>query len=275
MEAQPLRLVGQVVGVHADAVPAHEAGAEGKEVPLRARRLQDLARVDPHSVEDLRELVHEGDVHVALGVLDHLRGLRHADRGGAVDARRDDRRVEGLHPGCGLRSRARDDLADRGEPVRSVSGIDPFGRVSDEEVPVEDETRRAFELRNADLLGRARVDGRLVHDHRPAPEDGADRAARGNERGEVRLPRIVHRRRDAHDVGVAPAQRRRVVRERESGGGELLGRHLLGRVDSPGKLRDALRLAVEADDLARPREGHRQRKPDIAETDDADSGFLH
>ena len=32
--------------------------------------------------EDLRHLVHEGDVDVALGVLDHLRGLGGLDRGG-------------------------------------------------------------------------------------------------------------------------------------------------------------------------------------------------
>jgi hypothetical protein len=64
--------VRQVIRIDADAVPAHEAGVEGQEVPFRAGGLKHLHRVDPHPVEDQRELVHEPDVEIALRVLDDL-----------------------------------------------------------------------------------------------------------------------------------------------------------------------------------------------------------
>ena len=76
-------LVGEVVGVDADAVPADQAGAEGQEVPLAAGGLQDLQGVDAELAEDHRQFVHQGDVEVALGVLDHLGGLGDADAAGA------------------------------------------------------------------------------------------------------------------------------------------------------------------------------------------------
>jgi hypothetical protein len=42
--------------------------------------------VDAHGVEYLGQLVHEGDVDVALRVLDDFRGFGDFDRGGFVGA---------------------------------------------------------------------------------------------------------------------------------------------------------------------------------------------
>ena len=55
--ADLLRLVRQVVRVHADAVPADQARAERQEVPLGAGGLQHLLGVDAEAVEDQRQLV--------------------------------------------------------------------------------------------------------------------------------------------------------------------------------------------------------------------------
>ena len=92
--AEQLRLVRQVVRVDADAVAADQPRAEAEEVPLGAGRLEHLDRVEAHLLEDDGELVDEGDVDVALRVLDHLGGLGHLDRGGAEHAGGDHRAVQ-------------------------------------------------------------------------------------------------------------------------------------------------------------------------------------
>jgi hypothetical protein len=104
-------------------MPADQARAEVEEVPLRARGLEHLVGVDAHLVEDDRELVHEGDVEVALRVLDHLGGLGHADRGRLVHARRHHRGVEVGDLVERLGVVARDHLEDLGEAVLLVARL--------------------------------------------------------------------------------------------------------------------------------------------------------
>ena len=55
--------------------PPTRPGRERQEVPLRAGRLEHVGVSDAEPVEDQRELVHQRDVQVALGVLDDLRGF--------------------------------------------------------------------------------------------------------------------------------------------------------------------------------------------------------
>src|SRR5260221_8772722 len=81
-----LGFVGKVVGIDADAMPADQARAERQEVPFGAGDLEHLDRVESKAVKDDRQLVDEGDVEIALRVLDHLRGFRRLDARGAADA---------------------------------------------------------------------------------------------------------------------------------------------------------------------------------------------
>ena len=65
--------------------PPTRPGREREEVPLGAGRGEHVAGANAHAVEDQRQLVHQRDVQVALGVLDDLGGLGHLDataRGG-------------------------------------------------------------------------------------------------------------------------------------------------------------------------------------------------
>ena len=82
MVADLLGLVGEVERVDADAVAADQAGLEVEKVPLGARGLEDVVDREAETLADHRDLVDEGDVDVALGVLDRLGGL-----GGAQVAR--------------------------------------------------------------------------------------------------------------------------------------------------------------------------------------------
>ena len=78
--AEALRAMAEIIRIDADAVAADQPGVEAQEVPLRARRLEHVERGQAELAENLGDLVHEGDVDVALGVLDHLGRL-----GGLID----------------------------------------------------------------------------------------------------------------------------------------------------------------------------------------------
>ncbi len=64
---------------------AYQPGVELQEIPLCAGRFKHFVCIDAHPVEDDGELVHEGDVDVALGVLDDLGCFGNFYRRGAVN----------------------------------------------------------------------------------------------------------------------------------------------------------------------------------------------
>src|SRR5262249_47729161 len=129
-----LRGRGEVEGIDADAVAADEAGAEVEEVPLGARRLQHVVDRDAEAAEDHGDFVDEGDVEIALGVLDDLGGFGRADVAGDEDAAGRGAAVEELELFGDLRRLAGHDLHDAVDGVGAVAGIDALGRVAEEEV---------------------------------------------------------------------------------------------------------------------------------------------
>ena len=183
-------LVGEVVGVDADAVAADQARAEGQEVPFAAGGLQDLQGVDAELAEDQRQFVHQGDVEVALGVLDDLGRLGDADAAGHMGAGGDDLAVEGVDNGGDLGAGAAGDLFDGGQAVVGVAGVDALGAVAEVEVvglvpplprplPREGggevgEARRLFQYGGTVFFGAAGVDGGFVDDQVAGLEDGAN-----------------------------------------------------------------------------------------------------
>ncbi len=162
--AVALGALGEVVGVHADAVAADEARAEGEEVPLGARGFQDVQGVDAHLVEDLAELVDEGDVDVALAVLDDLGGLGDLDGGGEVGAGGDDGGIDFVDILTNGRGGSGSDLADVLDGVLLVAGVDALGGVAREEAFVELEPRDLFDDGDALVFGHAGIDGGLIDD---------------------------------------------------------------------------------------------------------------
>ena len=117
MIADGLGLVSQIVGIHTDAVSAHQARLEGQEIPLAARRREYFLGVDLQAVEDEGELVDEGDVDVALGVLDDLGRLGDPDAAGLMGAGGDDAAVEVVDEVGDLGGGTRGYLLDVGQPV--------------------------------------------------------------------------------------------------------------------------------------------------------------
>ncbi len=136
MVADFFGLVGQVIGINPDAVPANQSGAHRHEVPLGARRLQHFGGVDVEQVADHRQFVGERDVEIALGIFHHLGRFRHADRAGPVGARRHHAAIQRIDEIGGSGVRSAGDLEDIGQLAQFIAGVDPFGAVTAEKVAV-------------------------------------------------------------------------------------------------------------------------------------------
>ena len=119
MKADRLRLVGQIIGIDADAVAADQAGAVGVEVPFGAGGGEHLAGVEAEILEQHGKLVDQRDIHVALDVLDDLGGLGDPDRARPVGAGGDDAAIDLVDELGGFRRRARGDLDDARQPMLS------------------------------------------------------------------------------------------------------------------------------------------------------------
>ena len=269
--ADLLGLVGQVVGIHADAVAADQTGAERQEVPLGPGGFQHFMGVDAEAVEDQRQFVDQGDVDVALGVLDDLGRLGHADAGSLVGADGDDRAVQRIDEVGHLRGGAGGHLGDGFQAVLLVARIDPLGAVTGVEVVVEHQSGLARDDRHADLLGRAGVDGGLVDGDAAGTDRAADGAAGRFQRAQVRALVLVDGGGHGDDEDVAALQRFRVVTEiQQAGGLELFLRHFQGMVVVAAQFLHALAVDVEPQRGETAPEGRGERKADIAKADDGD-----
>ena len=128
------RDMGEVERIDPDAVAADGAGLEIQEVPLGVRRLEDVVDREAEAVEDHGHFVDEGDVEVALGVFDHLRGLGRPDVLGGEHAAGGDGAVDIAEPGGDLRRLAGHHLGDAPHRMLWVPRIYPFGRIAEEKI---------------------------------------------------------------------------------------------------------------------------------------------
>ncbi len=156
--------IGEVVGIHTNAVTSHQSGIELQKIPLGSCCLKHLVGIDPHLIEDHGELIHEGDVDVALGIFNDLGSFGHLDGTGPVHTGRDHQFI-GL---CNLLGRfcitSRSYLGDPGEGMFTVARIDPFGRKSNLKLIHVAQTRHLTQHGYAILFGTTRINGRFI-DH--------------------------------------------------------------------------------------------------------------
>jgi hypothetical protein len=246
-------------------VAADQAGLELEEVPLGAGRREHVAGVYAHALEDERELVHQGDVEVALGVLDHLGRLRDLDGGGAMDAGGDHALVDPRDDVEDLRVLAGHHLGDLGEGVFLVARVDALGRITDEEVAAADQAGMAFQHRHAVLLGRARVHRRLEDHDVASLELLAEGLGGAQHRGEIGPLGIVDRGRHGDDVEIRRAQVGRIGGVGDVGRRELRLADFERAVPAALEFGDARPVDVEADGAGLPSEGDRHRQADVAQ----------
>ena len=268
MVADQFRLVRQVIGIDTYAVAADQTGTEVLEIPFGASRVQDFHGVEAELIENDGEFVDEGDVEVALRVLDYLGGFGHANRGNAVNAGIYHRRVQVGNLFERFRIVPGHDLHDLRKVMLPVAGIDAFGGVPDVEILAPSHTGLLLEYRHANLFGRPRIDGRLVDDRRARFQMPADRDAGRFEWRKVGLPRRIDRGRNSHDDEVRLLERDRIQgNAQEPRPLQLGGRHFARRVRPAFEILYFLARQVETDCRTALSELDRERKPDIAQAD--------
>ena len=72
MKAQLFRLINKVVRINADAVTSYKAGSEAESIPLCIHPINYFVGIDPHSIKDHCQLIHESNVDVSLTVFNYL-----------------------------------------------------------------------------------------------------------------------------------------------------------------------------------------------------------
>ena len=123
----------------------------------------------------------------------------------------------------------------------------------------------------ADLLGDARVDGRLEDHDGARPRGLTDRLRRADDRRQVRPVVLVHGCRHRDHEERRPGEVRRVGREMQGGRPQLLRIELARPVVATAQLLHLALVDVEADRPRElPRERQRDRKPDVPKPDDRD-----
>lgn len=135
---------------------------------------QHAAGVDPECLENRGQFVHEGDVQIASGVLDHLGGFRDLDRGRAVNAGGDHRAIDIRDDVERLRVLGGDDLGDGLRAMLLVAGIDALGRISDIEIRACLQATAALQDGHAILFDGAGIDRRFIDHDIASLEHSAD-----------------------------------------------------------------------------------------------------
>ena len=264
--AHHFRAVGQVIGIHADTVSAHQTGEEFQEIPLGSRSLQHGFGVDAHFIENNGKFVHESDIDIPLAVLDDLGGLRNLNGLRTVYARFHHQLVNLCDGVQGFLIHTGNDFHDGFQTVHLVAGVDALRRIPHLEVHAAFQAGLFFHNRHADLLRHSGIHGGLK-DHDAAlcqvPSHGTAGALH---RSQVRRMVGVHRRRDSHDVKFRFLQPGLIRREIHVGGFDHIIAHLSGRIHTGFVQFNLFFIQIIADDINLSAESHRDGHAHIAQS---------
>ena len=226
----------------------------------------------------MRNLVDEGDIDVALRILDGLRRLGGLDGSGTKHAAFGDRAIDFRERCDDFLVLAGDNLRDLVDRMRAVAGVDAFGTIAEAKVAAAREARHPLDFRSADVLRYAGIDGAFIDDCRSQFRiDQLRQCPRCiNQRAKIRLICRIDGRRNGHDIDVRAGAFAGLGRYPQLRGFELVLVDLMRAVAEGAKLIDAFPIDVEAYrvEFARKRDG--QRQSHISKTNDDNAAFgLH
>ena len=275
MVAQLFGFIGEVIGVHADAVATHQSRPEPKRIPLGVHAVHDLVGVDVHPVKHHRQLVHKSDVDVALAVLHDLDGLCRPDVRHGIGPHLDDNIVDMLDFFQRLFVHTGNDFPDVFQPMGLITGVDALRAVADLEIGAADHAGAFFQNGDADILGAARVDRGLIYHDGTLFQVLAHDLRRTDHRGQVWRMVKVHRRRHSHHDEVGLPELLFLIRELHGGVPYLLVAHFLRRVCAGAVGFYFFAVGVKANDIqALLCKCHRNRHSHIAKTDHSQHCFF-
>ncbi len=130
MVIQLFGLVHQVIRIDANAMATNQSGIKFQKVPFGSCGFNHVVGVDAHSVKDDRQFVHQGNVHIALGVFNDLSGFGHLDIRGTVNACRNHQFIDPGNHLKGFFVAARNNFFCIGQGMHFVAGVNAFGRIT-------------------------------------------------------------------------------------------------------------------------------------------------
>ena len=264
--AHHFRAVGQVIGIHADTVSAHQTGEEFQEIPLGSRSLQHGFGVDAHFIENNGKFVHESDIDIPLAVLDDLGGLRNLNGLRTVYARFHHQLVNLCDGVQGFLIHTGNDLHDGFQTVHLVAGVDALRRIPHLEVHAAFQAGLFFHNRHADLLRHSGIHGGFK-DHNAALCQVSSHGTAGSfHRSQVRRMVGVHRRGNRHDVKFRFLQPGLIRREIHVGGFDHIVAHLSGRIHTGFVQFNLFFIQIITDDIDLSAESHRDGHAHIAQS---------
>ncbi len=276
------RAVDDEPGVDRDAVAAHaRAGLEDVDPRVAVGQPDHFPHIKPHLVGNDAQLVGEGDVDVAIGVLDQLGHFGAAGVGGDAGPAH-----EALVEGQRLSGAARGDPADRaivvGQFFQDLAGQDALRTIGDRDVGSLGREPRTLQVgpargdQIAQRFGRADRAGRFEDHAVTGLEHPGDRFARGEDIGDVGRVIGVERGRhgDDEDVGRGHLGRGLEQPARNHAMDQPVEIDFLD-VDfaAVDRIDHALRHVDAVDLAARPRHDGGGRQPDITQPDDTNVRF--
>src|SRR6185437_10364219 len=258
------RAMREIEGIDADAVAADQSRRKAQEIPFGAGGVEHVMRLEAELLKDHRHFVDEGDVDVALRILDDFRRFRRLDVLGDEEIAVIDDPVDGAQALDHLGRLSGDHLGNPLDRVLAVTGIDAFGRISEKKILAAAQPRNLFDRRAADILGDAGID-RALEDHDGAALDAlAHRAAGGEHRAQIRLIITVDRCRYRDNEHIAVGDIGIVVAHAHGARPQHLAWYFAGAIDAVAKLPDTPLADVEAGDREMPGDGDGKGKTDIA-----------
>ena len=249
---------------------------KGKKFHLVDAARKHLGRRNSEPIEDNRQLVHERDVEIALRVLDHFRCFGDFDRGSAMNAGRNDGRV---NRGDALERRVVltcHDLGDRVEAMHVVAWIDALGRIAELEIDALPQSRRLGEKRSANFASQSRIDRRFEDHDGARAQRRSDEIAGADDRLKIRAALGIDRSRHGHDEEARLRKVLGTTGEPQIGRAQFCFRQLPRAVLAGSQLADTLLGDIEAvnrREFLCQGKGHGQSH--IAEPDDRESPLAH
>src|SRR4051812_10710029 len=86
--------MSEIVRIDADTVTTDQPRREPQEIPFGSGSVDHVHLIDAQLLANRRELVHQRNVEVALGILEHFSGLRRPDVRSPMNTSRYDRAIQ-------------------------------------------------------------------------------------------------------------------------------------------------------------------------------------
>ena len=264
MITQFLRLVGEIIRIHADTVASNQAREERKEIPFCPRRIQYGLGIDAQLVKNNGKFVHKSDINISLTVFNYLGRFRHLDGIGTVYSGFHHQLIYFCNGIQRLFIHAGYYLHDRLQTMHLVPGVDTLRGIAHLKINPAFQARFLFHNGNTDFLGYSGIYGGFEHHDASLHQITSHGTAGALHRTQIRRMILIYRCGDSNDMEFRFLQLRFIGCEFHICLPDHIVSHLSGRIISRFILLHLLRIQIIADNIDFSAESYRNGHTHIA-----------